>query len=131
MFLEPSKPQDHVLPTESGDRKEDPFCVMSIPEDQVHDFRDLSGLIGSPIDVEHRNRVGKSSGCNIIPSNEIPIDEGPGCATIHQRRCTECLSGVRGAKFDVEVKGIERRRGGPGNGEVSGEAVSFPPGARE
>ncbi len=62
MFLEPSKPQDHVLPTESGDRKEDPFCVTSIPEDQVHDFRDLSGLIGSPIDVEHRNRAGKVVG---------------------------------------------------------------------
>ncbi len=33
-----------------------------------------------------------------------------------------------GAKFDVEVKGIERRRGGPGNGEVSGEAVFVPTG---
>ncbi len=74
---------------------------------------------------------GKSSGCNIIPSNEIPIDKGPSRTTIHQRRRPECLSGVRGAKFDVEVEGIEQRRGGPGNGEVSGEAVSFPSGARE
>ncbi len=62
MFLEPSKPKDHILPAKSSDRKEDPFCVTSIPEYKVHDFRDLSGFVGSPIDVEHRNRAGKVVG---------------------------------------------------------------------
>ncbi len=33
VFLEPGKPKDHILPAESGDRKEDPLCVTTIPED--------------------------------------------------------------------------------------------------
>jgi len=114
VVLEPGITEDHVLPSEAGDRKERSFGVSFVAEDYVYNFRDLACLVRGTVHVVHRYGARDAPSVNTFCSDEVSIYEVARSSGVQKRFDGVYLAGIGGANFYWEddrrsagIKGID------------------------
>jgi hypothetical protein len=79
--------------------------VSAIVEHSVHNFGDLTSLIGCCIDVEDCNRTGELASGEPFLSDKVMVNEGTSGSGVKQGTSGEVFRSVQGLKLDLEEEG--------------------------
>lgn len=84
MLPEPGVPEDELLLTEAGDGKHDTFAVRLVAEDEIGDFPDASGFVGSAVDIVDRNRSRERADWDVVGGHILGVNELAGRPAIQE-----------------------------------------------
>jgi hypothetical protein len=79
--------------------------VSAIVENSIHNFGDLTSLIGCSVDIEDCDRIGELASGEPFLSDKVMVNEGTSGSRIKQGTSGEVLCSVQGLKVDLKEEG--------------------------